>query len=160
MYDDPAVQKVRDGLDANGCRDIEIRVTEDTIFTVDDAVRAVGAPAEKILKSLLFLVDGRPVLALMSGANRVDSRLVARAAGGKRARMASAEYVLENFGFRVGGVPPIGYPERLPALLDDDLFQYDVVWSAAGTDHAFFPVAPDRLLAMTGGIRTALRKDS
>ena len=62
--------------------------------------------------------------------------------------------------FRVGGVPPLGYPERLPALLDENLFRYPVVWAAAGTNHAFFPVAPERLLAMTGGTRTALKKET
>ena len=41
-----AVQKVRSALDAGGCEDIKIKITEETIFTVEDACRAVGAPAE------------------------------------------------------------------------------------------------------------------
>jgi prolyl-tRNA editing enzyme YbaK/EbsC (Cys-tRNA(Pro) deacylase) len=153
-----AVKKVRAALDANGCADVKIKVTEETIFTVEDASKVVGVPAEEILKSLVFLVDGCPVLALMSGANRVDIRAVARAAEGGKVKMASPEYVLEHFGFRVGGVPPTGYPTRIPALLDEDLFRYPVVWAAAGTDHAFFPIEPERLLALTGGLKVSLKK--
>lgn len=156
---DEAVRKVREALDAAGCADVGIKITEDTIFTVEDASRAVGAPAEEILKSLVFLVDDLPALVLMSGANRVDSKAVARTLQGKKVRMATPEYVFDRFGFRVGGVPPVGYPARLPALVDDDLFRHSVVWAAAGTDHAFFPIAPDRLLALTGGIRANLRKN-
>ncbi|MDR1048641.1 MAG: YbaK/EbsC family protein, partial [Synergistaceae bacterium] len=88
-----AVQRVRDALDANGCSDIKIKTKEDTIFTVEDATRAVGAPAEEILKSLVFLVDGEPVLVLMSGPNKVNLRAVARETKGKKAKMATPEYV-------------------------------------------------------------------
>ena len=154
-----AVSRVRAALDEAGAADISIIEAEGTIFTVEDAARTVGAPPEEILKSLIFLVDGSPCLVLMSGVNRVDARAVAKGLGGKRSRMAPPDFVFEHFGFRVGGVPPLGYPERLPALLDEDLFRYPVVWAAAGTDHAFFPVAPERLLAMTGGTRTVLRKE-
>ena len=153
-----SVQKVRSALDDGGCDDIKIKITEETIFTVEDASRAVGAPAEEILKSLIFLVDERPILVLMSGANRVDARAVGREAKGKKVKMATPEYVFDNFGFRVGGVPPIGYPVHIPALLDEDLFQYSVVWSAAGTDHAFFPIEPERLLKLTGVVKAPIKK--
>jgi len=156
--DHEPIQKVRTALDVNGCGDIKIKITEDTIFTVEDASRAVGAPPEEILKSLVFLVDERPVLVLMSGANRVDVRAVGREAKGKKVKMATPEYVFENFGFQVGGVPPIGYPLRMLALLDEDLFRYPVVWSAAGTDHSFFPIEPERLLKLTEGIKVPIRK--
>ena len=155
---DQAIQKVRAALDANGCTDVKIKITEETIFTVEDATKAVGAPAEEILKSLVFLVDECPTLVLMSGANRVDFRAVAREAKGKKVKMASPDYVFEHFGFKVGGVPPTGYPLRMPALLDEDLFLYPVVWSAAGTDHAFFPIEPARLLKLTDGTRVPIKK--
>ena len=159
MYEnDEAVRKVRAALDEAGCSDVPIKITEDTIFTVEDASRAVGAPAEEILKSLVFLVDDVPTLVLMSGANRVNPKEVARAARGKKVRMATPDFVFDRFGFRVGGVPPLGYPVRMPALLDEDLFRFPVVWAAAGTDHAFFPIAPERLLNLTVGIRVVLKK--
>jgi prolyl-tRNA editing enzyme YbaK/EbsC (Cys-tRNA(Pro) deacylase) len=153
-----AIGKVRAALDANGCGDINIKITEETIFTVEDASKAVGASHEEILKSLVFLIDGEPVLVLMSGANRVNERAVLRACGGKKVKMAAPEDVFGRFGFKVGGVPPVGYPTRLRAFLDEDLFRYPVVWSAAGTDHAFFPIAPEKLLVLTDGVRADIKK--
>ena len=97
-------------------------------------------------------------LVLMSGSNRADSKLIAQALGHKRNRMMPPEEVLSRYGFHVGGVPPVGYDEELPALLDDDLFTHKIVWSAAGTDHAFFPVEPERLLALTHGIKAGVKK--
>lgn len=159
MYEnDEAVKRVRAALDLAHCADIHIKTTAETIFTVEDASKAVGAPPEEILKSLIFLVDEKPVLVLMSGANRVNLRAVARAVKGKKAKMAEPDYVLEKFGFQVGGIPPIGYPFLLPALLDDQLFCFARVWAAAGTDHAFFPIEPERLLQLTQGIKAEIRK--
>ena len=55
-------------------------------------------------------------------------------------------------------MPPVGYPEQPRTLLDEDLFNYGTVWAAAGTDHAFFPVAPDELLRITGGEKSDVKK--
>ena len=90
----------------------------------------------------------------------MDAKAAARALGGRRGRMMSPEDVYERYGFRVGGVPPVGYPSLLPAVLDEDLFSYAAVWAAAGTDHAFFPIAPERLLDITGGVRARVKKDA
>ena len=155
-----SIHKVRESLDNLGASDIEIKISDSTIFTVDDAANAIGVTPGEILKSLIFVLDKtQPCLVLMSGANKVDSKLAALSLGGRRGRMMSPDEVFSRYGFHVGGVPPLGYPEKLPAVLDDDLFNYKIVWSAAGTDHAFFPVEPERLLALTQGIRAKIKKD-
>lgn len=153
------IEKVRNTLNSLGASDIEIRIVESTIFTVEDAASTIGVNPSKILKSLIFVVDkSKASLVLMSGSNRVDSKLAANALGGKHGRMMPPEEVYERYGFHVGGVPPIGYDENLPAVLDEDLFTHKIVWSAAGTDHAFFPVEPERLLSLTHGIKARIRK--
>ncbi|MBQ9594938.1 MAG: YbaK/EbsC family protein [Synergistaceae bacterium] len=153
------VEKVREALNNSGASDIEIKVVDSTIFTVEDAANTIGVPPCEILKSLIFIVDKKtPCLVLMSGANKVDAKKSAQALGGKRGKMMNPDEVFARYGFHVGGVPPIGYDEKLPVVLDTDLFAYKVVWSAAGTDHAFFPVEPERLLAITQGIRADIKK--
>lgn len=153
------VEKVRSALNELGASDIEIRIVKSTIFTVDDAAKTIGVSPSEILKSLIFIIDKKePCLILMSGSNRVDSKLAAQSLGGKRGRMMPPEEVYEKYGFHVGGVPPLGYDEKLRAVLDEDLFAHKIVWSAAGTDHAFFPVEPERLLALTNGIKANIKK--
>lgn len=153
------IEAVRAFLDEARC-DSQIKRTEATIFTVSDASAAVGAPEEEILKSILLRVNhGKSyALALMSGVNKVDTKKVKRALGASHVSFAGAEECEEWSGFRPGGVPPVGYPEQPQTLLDEDLFNYGTVWAAAGTDHAFFPVAPDELLRITGGAKGDIKK--
>lgn len=139
----------------------EIIHTEATIFTVKDASLAVGAPEPEILKSILLRVNKGAyfVLALMSGVNRVETKKIKKILGASHVSFADPELCLEWSGFAPGGVPPVGYPEQPRTLLDEDLFLYGTVWSAAGTDHDFFPVSPDDLMAMTGGEKADIKKD-
>jgi len=150
------VGNVRRFLDERGYQG-EIIFSEETIRTVDDASRTVGAPPEEILKTLVLIADGEPVIAMMSGPNRIDLKKIRTLIGARRVSMARPEWVLDYSGFRVGGVPPVGFPDRPRAIIDQDLFLYPTVWAAAGTDHAFFPVSPwilkDYTSAETGDIR-------
>jgi Cys-tRNA(Pro) deacylase len=153
------VEKVRRSLEKAGYRG-KILESEETIFTVEDASRTVGAPPEAILKTIVLQADGSFVLALMSGTNRVDLKAVKRLlAGTRKVSMAHPDEVLAFSGFAVGGVPPVGYSEKLPAFIDEDLFTKDTVWAAAGTDHAFFPVSPEELAALTCGQVASIKKE-
>jgi prolyl-tRNA editing enzyme YbaK/EbsC (Cys-tRNA(Pro) deacylase) len=153
------VKKVRAFLSSARC-DSKIVHADETIFTVEDASRTVGAPPEHILKSLLFASDeGAWALALMSGSNKVHDKKLRRALGlACKIRMASAEAIRAFSGFEPGGVPPVGYEKQPKTVLDEDLFKYGTVWSAAGTDHDFFPISPDELLRITGGIKADIKK--
>ena len=153
------VERVRKALDEAGAEDIEIITADSTIFTVDDAAKAIGVTPGEILKSLILVADKtEPFLALMCGANKVDAKSAAKIIGHNRARMMPPEEVYSRYGYHVGGVPPLGYDEDLKVVVDADLFTHKTVWAAAGTDHAFFPVEPERLLALTHGIRADLKK--
>ncbi|MFY9383801.1 YbaK/EbsC family protein [Acetomicrobium sp.] len=152
------VQRVWDDLKSLGYSG-EIFVSDHTIFTVEDASKAIGVPEEQILKSLIFLVDDEPVLVLMSGPNKVDIKKVRKHLGARKVKMAGAEYIEENFGYKIGGVPPIGYDVKIKTLIDEDVQKYEILWAAAGNDHAFFPVSPDELVRITGGLICDLKKE-
>lgn len=95
----------------------------------------------------------------MSGPNRIDMRKIKSRVGAQKVSMARPEWVFNFSGYKVGGVPPVGYKKQPLTLLDESLFQYDTVWAAAGTDHAFFPIEPDDLLRLTEGTVCDIRKD-
>jgi Cys-tRNA(Pro) deacylase len=119
--------------------------------TAEDAARAIGTTLAQIVKSLVFVADGRPVLALASGRNRVDVAKLARAAGAARIERADADLVRSATGFAIGGVPPVGHTTPLDTFIDEDLLRYEVVYAAAGTPTAIFPIAPADLVRVTGG---------
>ncbi len=118
--------------------------------TAEDAARAIGCSLGQIVKSLVFLAAGRPVVALISGTNRLDSERLGRLAGRPVAK-ADAETTRRATGFAIGGVPPFGHLEPLAIYIDRDLLGYDVVWAAAGRPDSVFAIAPDRLLEISGG---------
>lgn len=132
---------------------VDVHEFPDGTRTADDAARAIGVEVGQIVKSLVFLADGVPVVALVSGSNQLDeAKLAAAAAGASTTGRASAEQVREATGYPVGGVPPFGHVTPLRTFVDRDLLAYDVVWAAAGTPHLNFPTAPAELVRVTGGV--------
>lgn len=124
---------------------VEVRRFPEGTKTAQDAARSIGCDVGQIVKSLVFVADGEPVLALTSGANRVDVERLARLAGAADARRANPEEARAATGFAVGGTPPFGHPERVRTFIDRDLLTFGEVWAAAGTPDAVFRTTPDEL---------------
>jgi len=144
-----AVDRVRQALAACGLQ-VEVTEFDQSTATSQQAADTLGVPVATIVKSLIFLVEERPILVLASGANRVDTGKLARAAGGK-VRKADADRVKAATGFVIGGVPPVGHVTKLPTYIDADLMRYELLWAAAGSPYAVFPIAPQDLVRITGG---------
>ncbi len=152
-----AIDRVRQALAAQGLS-VELTVFDCSTATSQQAADALGVPLATIVKSLVFLVEGRPVLVLASGANRVDTEKLGQAAGG-RVQRADAERVKAATGFVIGGVAPVGHLEPLPTYIDADLMAYDRLWAAAGSPYAVFPVTPQELVRITAGQVVELKRD-
>src|SRR5207237_1568461 len=112
--------------------------------TAVDAARAVGCDVGQIVKSLVFVAGGKPVVALMSGANRLDEKRLAAVAGVPVAK-ADAQTARDATGYSIGGVPPFGHATDVPVFMDRDLLGHDVVWAAAGRPDSVFEISPNRL---------------
>ncbi len=152
-----SVQRVVDALRAAGL-DAEICEMSASTRTAEEAAAAIGTTVPRIVKSLVFLADGAPVLALLSGTNRLDMERFGLALGRSIVR-ADAAAVRAATSFSIGGVAPLGHPMPLPVFIDRDLLQYDVVWAAAGTPNAVFPITPTALVQVPGGQVLDLKAD-
>ena len=116
------------------------------------AAAAIGCTIAQIAKSLVFAGPyNRPVLVIASGANRVDEEKLAALVGGTICR-ADADFVKQNTGFSIGGVPPVGHKLAPEVVLDADLRIFDEIWAAGGTPNAVFKLTPVQLKQLTGGI--------
>lgn len=135
---------------------IEVQRFPEGTRTAADAARAVGCDVAQIVKSLVFMADGDPVLALLSGADRLDPELLATALGANVVRRADGDEARAATGFAIGGVPPIGHHRPLTVLMDEHLLAHDAVWAAAGLPDAVFRVSPRALLAASGARVAAL----
>ena len=119
--------------------------------TASDAARAVGCEVAQIVKSLVFMADGTPVLALVSGSNRVDLDKLATAIGADAARRAEGKEARAASGFAIGGVPPFGHLHPMTIVVDRDLLDHHQVWAAAGLPDAVFVIQPQDLVRVSGG---------
>jgi Cys-tRNA(Pro) deacylase len=140
-------------LDAARAHGLELRVIEFPAgtSTAVEAARAVGCDVEQIVKSLVFMADGRPVLVLTSGGNRVDLDKVGRQLGAERVGKANADQARAATGFTIGGTPPFGHPQPIDVLIDQDLVELDGVWAAAGTPRHVFEISSADLVRASGG---------
>ena len=157
----PTAQKVADAARELGL-DITIKEFAETTRTAADAAKAIGCTVAQIVKSLLFVVAGQPTMALVSGPNRLDEAKLATlcGVGRKRVKRADADMVRAATGFVIGGVPPFGHQAKLPVYIDQDFWQFEVIWAAAGTPNAVFAITPEQLVQATGGVRADLKTDN
>jgi prolyl-tRNA editing enzyme YbaK/EbsC (Cys-tRNA(Pro) deacylase) len=144
----PAVQRVVDAAARKGVT-LDVHISEESAHTAEQAAAAVGVEIGQIVKSLVFVAPGdnglEPVLCLVSGPNRVDIPRLAAILGEPDVRRATANEARELTGFTIGGIPPIGHGRAVRVIMDPDLGRFQVVWAAAGTAMAVFPVAPGTL---------------
>jgi prolyl-tRNA editing enzyme YbaK/EbsC (Cys-tRNA(Pro) deacylase) len=130
----------------------QVRELGEPAPTAATAAAQLGCSVGAIANSLVFSADGEPLLVLTSGAHRVDTAKVAAELGVAEVGRADPEFVYAATGQRIGGVAPVGHPERIRTLVDRELAAYDVVWAAAGHVHTVFPTSFDELVRITGGM--------
>ena len=150
MSTHPNLARVAEAAERAGLS-ISVRRFPEGTRTADDAARAIGCSVAQIVKSLVFMVDDRPVMALLSGADRLDTDRLAQATGAADVRRATGDEARAATGFAIGGVPPFGHHRGLSVLVDRGLLAHEVVWAAAGLPDAVFPISPDDLVRVSGG---------
>jgi Cys-tRNA(Pro) deacylase len=153
----PNVVRVVEAARALGLEIVPRRFPDGT-KTAADAAAAIGVELGQIVKSLIFAVDGEVVLAYVSGANQLDEKKLALAAGGLKCARVDADVVRQATGFPIGGVPPFGHQTQLRVFVDPDLLQYDEVWAAAGTWNDNFGANPNDIVRVAGGVVTDLKR--
>ncbi len=130
--------------------------------TASDAAMTIGCQVGQIIKSLLFYTKGtrRPVLVLASGKNRVSEEVIQKYIG-EKIEKADAAFVREITGFAIGGIPPLGHKNPISFIyIDEDLFQYETLWAAAGTPYAVFSLPAKELQTVTGGKIVSVKESS
>ena len=119
--------------------------------TVEAAAAALNVPTDCIVKSLLFLIAGEPILAIACGRQRIDRRALAShfGVGRKRIELADAETVMTLTGYEVGAVPPFGHQRKLNVIIDRDVLSHRVVYAGGGTRDSLLEITPQEILRIT-----------
>lgn len=150
------VANVKRALTALGAEDT-VTVFDSKVPTAAAAAAALGCDVAAITNSLVFDADGAPLLILASGAAKVDTALVAATLGSGRIRRASPAFVLQHTGQEVGGVAPVGHPEKIKTLLDESLKTHELLWAGAGDHNSMFSITYKELQKITGAEEMPVR---
>lgn len=131
---------------------IEPREFPEGTKTARDAAEAIGCDVAQIVKSLVFVADGEPVLAFVPGDRRLDPEKLAAATGASAARRASLDEVRAATSYAAGGTPPFGHTRVLATYADVGLRRHQELWAAAGTPTTVFPIGLEDLERAAGPI--------
>jgi Cys-tRNA(Pro) deacylase len=120
-------------------------------LTVGDAARALAVNTDQIIKSLVFHVDGKPLLVINNGLARVDRRKLAAhlGVGRKKVKFASPDTAFALTGFVVGSMPPFGHKQKLRTLLDTAVTELDIIYGGGGDIDAMMRLTSDELLKVS-----------
>ena len=152
----PSVQRVRAWLAEAGSEANVIELSE-TARSAQDAANSIGTELGSIVKSLVFSVGGKPVMALVAGDRQCDTKVLPAALGLEgKAKRADADLVRDATGFSIGGVAPVAHVQNLPLVIDASLARFETIYAAAGHPYCVFATTAAELVRLTGG---ALRKD-
>lgn len=143
-----AVLNVKSALTAAGAQDT-VLTFDDGVPTAAAAATLLGCDVAAIANSLVFELDGVPLLILASGAAKVDTSLVAATLGTAKIRRASPDFVLEHTGQAVGGVAPVGHPQPIRTILDISLQEQPLLWAGAGDHNSMFSISYSELQRIT-----------
>ena len=118
--------------------------------TVTAAAEALDVRPEQIIKSVLFLADGAPVMVVTNGLSRIQYKALADFLGlsRRRLKMADAAQVLAITGYVVGSVPPFGHLQPIRTVVDTAVTQlsYPHIYGGGGDTNALLQITPAELL--------------
>jgi Cys-tRNA(Pro)/Cys-tRNA(Cys) deacylase len=116
-----------------------------------EAAEKLGIDPDRVFKTLLANVDGSLAVGIVPVAQQLDLKALAQALGGKRAEMADPAVAERRTGYVVGGISPIGQKTALPTVLDESAILCETILVSGGRRGLDLELAPDDLLAVTGG---------
>lgn len=121
---------------------------------------AIHLPADRVFKTLIAEVDGVPVVAVVPVTARLSTRMLARAAAGKRAEMMPPATAERLTGYVAGGISPFGQRRALDLYLDSSAVGYDTIAVSGGVRGIQLEVSPDDLIRVTTAVVATLVDDS
>ena len=134
----------------------EYEVTETDQSYGEAVASALGVDARRLFKTLVAMVDDRPVVGIVPVSGSLSLKKLSRAAGGKHAGMADAADAQRLTGYVVGGISPFGQRRALPAYVDASASDHDTVYVSAGQRGLQVEVAPHDLIGVTGAVTVDL----
>jgi len=106
----------------------------ESVRTARDVADAYNCDIAQVLKTLVFICDNSPLIAIIQGDSKVDTRKLSRLFGKNSIRMASAEEVFSITSYAVGSVSPLGLPKSIDKIMDGNILNLQTVLIGSGEE--------------------------
>ncbi len=155
--EDRPLEKIRRYITEQNLR-VEHLVFAQSCHSVAEAARAVGATPDDFVKNICLIApDGRLIVAVVKGEDRVSLQNVAAALGlDDLPRLASAEEIQQRTGYPCGGTPSFGFEAEF--FMDDRVFEKELVYTGGGEENALVRADPREIQRANGAVVACLRK--
>jgi len=130
--------------------------------TVEIAAQALGVAIDQIVKSILFVINHHPVLAIANGTGLIDKRALATEFGvsRKKVKLATPAEMLAISGYEAGAMPPFGHFQPLPTVIDHQVLSLAEVYAGGGADNAMLRINPNDILRVSEARVISLTENS
>ncbi|MGJ4855729.1 Cys-tRNA(Pro) deacylase [Labrys sp. La1] len=106
------------------------------------AAEALGEPPSRVLKTLMALVDGKPVCVVVPSDHEVSMKRLAAAFNGKSAQMMKPADAERSTGYKIGGISPFGQMRKVRTAIEETALGADYVYVNGGQRGLQIRLAP------------------
>ena len=112
-----------------------------TVHTAE-AATATGLPLERVTKSLVFIADGQPVIAIIPGTCKVDKGKLKAVLGSRNVQIVSFAEAERYSGYPPGATPPIHHKEITQIVMDQRVLEFKTVYGGGGSRRKLIELKP------------------
>ena len=117
-----------------------------------EAAQKLAVPADRVFKTLVINLDGKALaVGVIPVSSKLSLKLIAKAAGAKKASMATQSDVERSTGYVLGGVSPLGQKKRLKTIIDSSAKNFSTIYVSAGRRGLEIELTPDDLKDLVSG---------
>ena len=149
-------EKMKEYMIANGIKG-EHLTFEEPCHSVEAAARAANATPEDLVKNICLVdSDGRLIIAIVKGEDRVSTKRIGKAPGVNSPRIATPDEILAKSGYPVGGVPSFGYEGLF--IIDPKVMEKELVYTGGGSTYSLIKISTKELQRANNGLIARIRK--
>ena len=118
-----------------------------------EAAEKMGVPEARVFKTLVVSLDNKELaVGVVPVSSMLSMKLIARAAGAKKAGMAAKIDAERSTGYVLGGISPLGQKKRLQTIIDASAENFSTVYVSAGRRGLEIELGPGDLKMLTHGV--------
>ena len=117
-----------------------------------EAAEKLGVTKARVFKTLVVSLDNKELaVGVIPVSSMLNMKLIAKAAGAKKAAMADQTDVERSTGYVLGGVSPLGQKKQLRTFINSSAESYSTIFVSAGRRGLEIELSPGDLKQLVHG---------